>query len=252
MTSQFLTLDDIIEQVRHRGNLAGYANRHGTQRLVDIWNASNQELREMVSTHDSSPYIKRTAPANLPTVAIVSGETYTSIDWPTDALSIHSVRVNQSNYWRPLKEVSPLALHDYQGTRGFTRRNGLPCVYALGRLPEGSGTTEVAGTIDIAPIPTEGQFTIWYTEAWTPLSDGNSVVNSVGAFLEWTIWDTIIKASAKDAKGGHTYAVAIMQRDRCQDRIQTRARRLSESAEINPRNARRDGVYWDWDLREDD
>lgn len=252
MTAQFQTLDYVLEQIRHRGNLTGYEQRHGADRIKEIWNASNQELRELVSQHGSHAYLKRTAPVALPTAPAVDGEGFATLDWPLEALSIHSVRVLRSQFWRQLKEISPEALHDYQARGGSSRLSGLPMVYALGRLPYGVANTETAGEIFVAPVPTQGTFSIWYTEAWTPITDGGAIVNSVGAFLEWTINDTIIKCSGKDAKASHSYSVAVTGRDRAEARIVSRARRLSENSEIVPRNARADGSRGDNLFFEDD
>lgn len=248
MAAQFKTLGDIIQDIRFRGNLAGYESRFPDDDLKNLWNDSQQALREMISTHKDSPYLQRTAPAALPTVAAVTGDVYAVVDWPVNALSIHSVRVKDSdNRWRPLKEILPGALHDYQSrnNNSLFLRDGLPIAYVTGNVPQGSGATENAGTIEIVPIPTTGSYSVWYIENWTPITDDTDTVNCIAGFHEWTIWDVIVKSSGKSGKGGHTYNNAVNEREAARVRIEDRARRLSASGTIEPRDGRRDGYRLD-------
>ena len=250
MTAQFRTLEAIIDDIQYRGNLAGYESRHPEATLKTLWNQSWQELRELVSFHEDGTFLTQTTPASLPTSAAVSGEVYAEVDWPTDAVAIYGVRVKSNNRWRPLRPLPVAAVHDYQfdaALSGLGVDDGIPRGYMLRTIPSGSTSTEVAGKIMIVPVPSTGQYSVWYLQAWTPITSDSDTVSGHAAFIEWSIWSTIIKARAKDGKRDDTYAIAKEERDKAEDRILTRARRLSEGLPMEPRDARSDGFtdYWD-------
>lgn len=250
MAGQFKTLDQIISQIRYRGNLAGYTSRHGTDVLRELWNESWQELREEVSFHEDGTFLTQTAPAALPTSAAITGEVYAEVDFPADAVAIYGVRVKDARRWRPLKPIPVSAIHDYQRDglfSGFGFDDGHVRGYALRTIPVGSGTSELAGKIMLAPVPRSGEYSVWYLQAWEPLTDGTHKVSGHAAFLEWSVWDTVVKTRAKDGKRDKTFLIAVEERDRAMERIKTRAQRINEGLSMEPRDARYDGdsLYWD-------
>lgn len=245
MAFQFFTVSKVLEDILHRGNLKGREDQHPPDRLIALWNDSNQTLREIVSQHSPTAFMKKTTPANLPTTPAIAGEVYAEIPWPTDAISIYSVRAQQpgvsSNRWRPLKEASVDALHDFQRPRVAGADANRAIAYVTGEVPFGAVEVENPGTIQLVPVPRGGLYQVWYIQAWQPVTDLDAKVNYIAAFHDYTVWDTVIKSTGKTGKAGHTYNLAVRERDRVEARIVSRAMRLSEAGGLEPRNARMDG-----------
>jgi hypothetical protein len=252
LSSQFLALSAIVAQIQYRSNNDGYEQRHSTTTIKELWNIAWQELREMVSFLEDGTFLQQTTPAALPTTA-VSGEDYVVIDWPTNAVAIFGVRVKtETNRWRALRPLPTAALHDFNFDGWYhSSTSRAPVGYILKTIPFGAATTETAGKIMIVPVPTGGTYSLWYLEAWTPITSDTAVVSGHAAWIEWTIWQTVIKMRAKDGLTDATYNIAVKERDRAEDRIKTRAGRLSDGLSMEPRNARGDGLEFDtfglWD-----
>ena len=245
MSAQFSTLLEIVTQIQYRGNLDGYDQRHPAATLKILWNISWQELREMVSFLEDGTFLQQTAVVTFASVSAttaVTGEVYSVIDWPVNAVAIMGVRVkNTQGRWRALKPLPAAALHDYQYEGLITGTAQAPVGYILKTIPFAVTTTETAGKIMIVPVPSGGSFSPWYLEAWTPLTGDTDKVSGHAAWIEHSIWNTVIKARAKDGQQDATYRIAVEEREMCRQRIENRASRLSSGLAMEPRNARGDG-----------
>lgn len=244
MSAQFYALSDIVTQIQYRGNLDGLADRHPAATLKILWNISWQQLREKISMLEDGTFLQQTTPATFASVGAttaVSGEDYAVIDWPLNAVSIYGVRVKTDTRWRALKPLPASALHDYQYD-GFVNGNAArPVGYILKTIPFAAASTETVGKIMIVPVPSSGSFSIWYLENWTPISSDTDKVNSQAAWIEWSIWNTVIMTRAKDGLQDDTYRIAVDERAKCWELIEQRARRLSDGLSMEPRDARGDG-----------
>lgn len=250
MAAQFLALSEIVTQVQYRGSYDGLSDRHPAATIKILWNIAWQELREMVSFLEDGAFLQQTAPAALPTTAATS-EDYAVIDWPVNAVSIFGVRVKTNDRWRALKPLPTAALHDYnwEGLTGTTSR--APIGYILKTIPFGATTTETAGKIMLVPVPTGGTYSLWYLEAWTPLTGDTDRVSGHAAWIEHSVWNTIIKMRAKDGIRDATFMTAVEERAKCEERIKERARKLSDGLSMEPRDARGDGYEPDpygWEI----
>jgi hypothetical protein len=241
---QFTLLSDIITQIQYRGNLDGYTDRHSTTTLKTLWNISWQQLREEVSFLEDGTFLQQTTPANLPTTPATS-EDYVVIDWPVNAVAIYGVRVKTNDRWRPLRPLPTAALHDYQYRGLFNTSTRAPIGYVLKTIPFGASATETAGKIMIVPVPTSGTYSLWYLEAWAPVTTDAHTISGHAAWIEWSIWNTVVMTRAKDGQQDATYQIAIREREMCMDRIRTRAARLSDGLSMEPRDARNDGFEQD-------
>jgi hypothetical protein len=254
VSAQFSTLAEIVTMIQYRGNLDGFEQRHPGATLKILWNISWQELREMVSFLEDGTFLQQTTPATFASVSATtaaSGEVYSVIDWPLTAVAIMGVRVKNTNgKWRALKPLPAAALHDYQFDGLLNTSSPSPIGYILKTIPFAAGSTETAGKIMILPVPSSGSFSIWYLEAWTPLTSDSDKVSGHAAWIEWSVWNTVIKARAKDGVQDATYRIAVDEREKCRQRIEQRASRLSDGLSMEPRDARGDGYDSDpylWD-----
>jgi hypothetical protein len=244
MAFQFVTVQSIVDQIEYRSNNDGYEQRHPEATIAALWNISWQELREMVSFLEDGTFLKQTSPATFASAGAttaVSGEDYAQLDWPAGAVSIFGVRVKTTERWRALRPLPVAALHDYQYDGLWNSQSRSPIGYILQQIPYGDTTNERAGKIMIVPVPSSGSFSVWYLEAWTPITDLTYKVSGHAAWIEWSVWDTVIKMRAKDGQQDATYRIAVEERERCRQRIEERASRLSDGLSMEPRNARGDG-----------
>ncbi len=251
MSSQFLALSAIVTQIRYRSNTDGYTDRHSDTTIKELWNIAWQELREMVSFMEDGTFLQQTTPAALPTTP-ATNEDYVVIDWPTNAVSIFGVRVKTDQRWRALRPLPTAALHDFTYDGYFRSASArAPIGYILKTFSYDATTTETAGKIMIVPVPTGGTYSLWYLEAWTPITSDTTVVSGHAAWIEHSIWNTVVKMRAKDGQQDATYNIAIKERDMCRERIEKRAMRLSDGLSQEPRDARGDGLEFDtfgsWD-----
>lgn len=250
MSFQFLTLSTIVTQIQYRSNNDGHEAVHSTTTIKELWNISWQELREMVSFLEDGTFLQQTAPDDLPTTA-ATDEDYAVIDWPVNAVSIFGVRVKTNDRWRALKPLPTAALHDYQYQGLYSTTTRAPIGYILKTIPFGTTTVETAGKIMIVPVPSGGTYSLWYLEAWAPLTEDTHTVSGHAAWIEHSIWNTVIKMRAKDGLMDNTYHIAVRERDKCEARIRERAARLSDGLSMEPRDARGDGYEVDPQLWDD-
>ncbi len=247
MTFQFRALSDIEADITYRFSIGGVSARHSSTRIRQLWNVGWQELREMVSGLNDGSYLKATNPATFASVsattAAVTGEVYSEIDWPLSAIGIYGVRVLTSTRWYPLKRIPWAAYQDYQyeaflesitGSRG-------PVAYIPRLIPTGVGSTETVGKIMILPVPASGSYRLWYLEAWQALTADTDKFSGHAEFIEWNIHNVLLKMLSPDGNSGDQYAMWKDALARCQDRIETRARRLDSGTSSEPRDARNDG-----------
>jgi hypothetical protein len=244
MSNQFITLATIVTQIQYRGNYDGYELRHPLATIKELWNLSWQQLREMVSMAEDGTFLQQTTPAALPTTP-ATGDEYVTIDWPINAVAIFGVRVKTNDRWRPLKALPTAALHDYQYAGLFNSTTTEPVGYILKTIPFGATSTETAGKIMIVPVPTSGTYSLWYLEAWTPLTTDAHTVSGHAAWVEWSVWNTIIMMRSKDGITDDGYRIAVQERERCKDLILARASRLADGIAMEPRDARHDGFSTD-------
>jgi hypothetical protein len=246
LSSQFRRLSDIVADVRYRFGTGGVTNRHPPERIKQLFNISWQHLREIVALTAEGAYLEATVPANLSTVAAVTGEVYSEQDWPVDAVAIMGVRVRAttSSRWYPLKRIPWAAYQDYQYANvldGFRRQPG-PIAYIARKIQDGVETTETPGKIMIMPIPTGGQYRLWYLPAWTPQVEEDDLFSGHAAWFEWALYDTLIKMLGPDADTKKNYGIWSLERDAARALIESRANRLVDGDALEPRDARGDGM----------
>lgn len=246
MTAQFRALSDLVDDIEYRFAAAGLGARHSPTRIKQLFNVSWQTMREEVSLVSDGSYLKATSPASLPTSAAVTGEVYAEVDWPVGAIGVYGVRVKLDNRWYPLKRIPFTAYQDYQygpflepilASRG-------PVGYTSVLLPDGdSGTpaNEVAGKVMIVPIPTTGDYRLWYLEAWTPRTADTAVFPGHSLQTEFAIWDCLVKMCAPDKDSGQMMQKFTSERERALELIKARASAQMGDDVLEPRNAREDG-----------
>ncbi len=177
-------------------------------------------------------------------------EVYAEVDFPTDAIAIYGVRVNvNGSRWYPLKRIPFGAIHDYQFLptfSGFAPNRG-PIAYTTRILPDGVGSTETVGKIMILPIPTSGNYAVWYLQGWADRTADTDTFPGMADFHEWAILNTCIKMAQPDGDSAQQVQLWMLERQRVEGLITARAMQFEDGLPIEPRDARGDGYdpdFW--------
>lgn len=249
MTFGWRNMLAIEGDIGYRFSINGVSLRHSqgtTGRLRQLFNAAWRETREIVAmaSDGEGAYLVRGATTALPVVAAVTGEAYAEIPWPVDAVAIAGVRclVNAPR-WYPLKRVSFNAIHDFQYTATFAGYNPSrgPMAYASRLIPDGVGSTETPGQIMIAPVPVSGSYALWYLQAWQDRTADSDTFPGMADWIEHAILGTLIKMAQPDSDSQKQAQMWMIERNRIEVLITSRAQKLHDGLPLEPRDARGDG-----------
>lgn len=256
MTFGFRTMLALEGDLAYRFSISGVTSRHsiGTGgRLRQLFNACWRETRELIAFASDGSYLVRSATLALPTTAAVVGppaETYSEIPWPTDAVAVYGVRCNVSGTrWYPLKRVSFAAIHDFQYEglfAGYAPNRG-PIAYATRLIPDGVGNTETAGQIMVMPVPTSGNYALWYLQGWQDRTADTDTIPGMADHIEHAILGTLIRMAQPDGDSQKQVQIWMAERQRIEDLVTSRAMKLEAGLPLEPRNARGDGYdpdFW--------
>lgn len=235
--------------ITYRFSIAGVSQRHSlgsAGRVRQLFNASWRETRELVALAEDGEgaYLVRAAALALPIVAAVAGEPYAVIPWPTDAIGVGMVRVQvNGTRWYGLKRASFLAIHDYQNLDTFAgySPNRSPVIYASRIAPDGVGNTETSGEIMIAPIPTAGNYALWYLQGWQDRIADSDTIPGMANWIEHAVLSTCIRMAQPDSDSQKQVQIWMIERNRIEAQITARAQKMAGSLPLEPRDARGDG-----------
>jgi hypothetical protein len=242
---QFRRLADLEDDIRYRFSIGGVKNRHPSPRVRQLINVAWQQLRSIVSLANDGTFLQATAILALPTVAAVTGEVYAEVDFPVDAVSVYGVRVQRAatGEWFPLKRIPWAAYQDfqYQGIWSGYAGQPMPCAFCAREIPKGVETVATAGKVMIVPVPTGGNYRLWYMEAWVPQVDDDDLLSGQEEFFEWVIYSVMIKMLGPDADSKKMYPIWSEERREARSLIEARANRFEDGMALEPRDARNDG-----------
>jgi hypothetical protein len=232
----------------YRYSISGVSARHTSARIRQLFMESWRQLREIVALASDGSYLVGTTPAALPIVAAVTGDVYSEVDWPLDAIGVYGVRVQRqtNGRWYPLRRVPWVAFQDFQSDQlfgAFSQQQG-PVGYCSRFAPDGGGTsaaTETAGKVMIFPVPQGGNYRLWYLQAFADRIADTATFNGFAAFHEWAILHTCIKMLGPDADSKKVYAMWDNERRIARELIEARALNFEPGQAIEPRDGRDDG-----------
>jgi hypothetical protein len=231
----------------YRYSIAGLPQRHSLGsggRIRQLINASWRETRELTAMALDGGYGVRAATLTLPTAPAVTGEIYATIPFPTDAVSVVLLVVQRATgtRWIPLDPTTLPGLYD---TQRFTLtqlgRARLPRKYALQSIPDGVGQTETAGQLLLAPVPTGGNYAVWYLQGWQDRTNDTDTIPGMANHVEHAILGACIKMAQPDADSQKQAQIWMMERQRIEAFVTERAQRVLDGMAMEPRDARGDG-----------
>lgn len=166
-------LADLVGQIGTDGG--GIAYRHQTSYVDGVADETYMRLMGEVTRRGFREFRLRSTRAALPTTAVSadSNEKYATVAYPTGAIAILGLDVLQSGRWRRVKRLDGWAeRRDHQDN--YPAETEKPRAWDV--LNHGSVATTVftAGTIAIFPVPTSGDYTLWYLPDWTRIAGNDT------------------------------------------------------------------------------
>lgn len=199
MAGQFETLGSIKQAVIYRGDLEGITDRHPTLNLNQEVNASCRMFRTKAATNDVMAVMNTTALLPLPVTAALSGAGYwAELPWPADSVSVHGMDVLVGGTWDVVKHGTLGQRRPMPGTgnRGDYRyASDIEAMWCEKALPQGSASP---GIIQLFPVPSGGQYILWYLTPWVDLTTDTADVPLQEAWAQWVIWDVAVKCLIRD------------------------------------------------------
>lgn len=173
------TRAEIRALVTRRARIVDHLNAHPVADLnIDI-DESYRAMRDLACETEWSTFLKTTGTLTLPVVPATVTENFAALPVPTDCRQVKRVETTlqgnvTTNTWVPQDEVPLAQLRQYNGW-SFNQNFNRSFIWCL--LDQGIETTEaantgvrVAGIIALAPVPTAGNYQIWYLPEFTATS----------------------------------------------------------------------------------
>lgn len=174
------TLDEFKTRVKKLADIDGQVGtgstfRHPTTWVDEVADSSYRRLRECATKKGFKHFLVGTNIASLPTTGASDGaggtESFATVTFPAGALFLKGVDVKQSGYWRRLRKQAFGERRDRQDQSGVVDNP-----HSWYPTSHGSVATTVFtdGTIAIYPVPTEGEYRIWYLPDWTDIAGNDT------------------------------------------------------------------------------
>lgn len=217
--------------VQRRTRIVDHLNAHPTSDLNVDLDESYRCLLDLATESRWATFLKTTGQLTLPIVG-ATNENYATIPVPTDCRQVKKLETKLSSLWVPAEEVGLSNLRQYNGetVSGFQGR--FPFIWVL--LDGGMTTTrtantgsEVAGTIALAPIPTQGSYQIWYLPEFAATSAdsgaGGFYVYANQAMVDYHVYHCASKILISDNDSQGMLDGVLKQLGKAEETIQTSA-----------------------------
>jgi hypothetical protein len=225
-------LTRLLADVRFLGDAECLTARHPDADVTKRINASIRALRGMVTTR-GAPYFLTSTTATTLAGTQVTGEVYSEVPYPPTATQIHGVDVDlapNSGSWYSLEPISWVQRRD---SASFCL--GAPRYFTIRQLPAGSTNTVVAGTIDIFPAATAGNYKIWFLPEFVDLATGTDVFLGLPDWHDWVVWGVVRDLASRDDDQRETYAIAQQKQAEAEQRIFEGLGRVMSAGPLRPR-----------------
>jgi hypothetical protein len=220
--------------------LIGVGLRHEPDEVTRVLNVSRQSLVSLITSCGSPFFIESTAPASLPVTPTIAGEEYVEVPWPTGADEVHAVHVkggHMGSSWLQIESI------DWSARRAVAHRRGCDLSWALRRLPTANPSdldAELAGVIQIMPVPTGGQYVIDYIPALPFAVAPADLFVGLPDWLRWIALDaTATLLGPRDGDDSGQYGPVTGEREKVEQRIRAAYAKPRSGARALPRRAPR-------------
>ena len=238
------TRADLRSLVTRRARIVDHSNSHPAADLNKDCDDAYRELRTLATNSRWSTFLKTTGALALPTSAASTGENYAAIPVPVDCTQVRKLEVNFGSVWQPVEEVGLGQLRLF--SQNSPTRIG-PFGWCL--LDQGVQATTVGndgttdpGVIAISPIPTSGNYQIWYLPEFSNLTAdtgaGGFYTYANDDQLQYHVYASVVKILISDNDSQGMLAGAMEMLRKFEARIMT-----SAPSKTGPRTWRRSRSY---------
>lgn len=239
MAGQYMSVADVRNAAIYRADLEGITDRHPTVDLNREANLSYRELRVRLANAGVWTVLSSTAILALPTTEAVAGGGYAEIPWPTNAVSVHGLDAKTAGYWCRVQQgdFTQRRLGMTGAERGdYSFADQGQAMWITRSLPTVSGTTQVAGAIMLFPVPSSGQYVLWFLPEWVDLTNDTDLFPGQEVWLQWVVWDVAVKALIRDVGPQASAQLQLCQaeRERVWSEIRGSVQVLANDGPIRP------------------
>lgn len=189
-------LDDVTYFADIRGQVGVGANfRHPQADVLNVINDCYRATRIWVTANGFRQYLTLGAVAALPSAPAQVGETFSEVDFPLTALSLHGVDVLYVGTWYALQELEWEDRRLYQAQSGNTVQ--VPQFYCLRTFGSVSGAAAVAGKIALFPLQSGGSYKITTLDEWpTTATLTDPLIFQEQDWYDLTVFEAVVRISA--------------------------------------------------------
>ncbi len=241
MAGQYMSLLDVRNAAIYRADLDGITDRHPTLDLNREANLSYRALRVKLANADVQTVLSQTALLTLPVVESFVGSGFAEIDWPVDAVSVHGIDVRVGGFWNKLPQgnFGQRRLGPVSSDRGdYSYADEGLAMWIVRSLPTTSAATQVAGKIMLFPVPSNGQYVIWYLPQWVDIVNDTDLFPGQESWLQWVCWDMAVKCLIRDVGPQANAQLQLCQAERAAawGDINSNTQRLMATEPIQPQS----------------
>lgn len=234
-------LTRLIADVRYLGDAQSLTDRHPDADITTRINANIRALRGLITANGGSYFLTSTTSTTLVGTQ-VSGEAYSEVPYPPTALQIHGVDIELASGSAIWYRLTPITWVQRRDSLGYW--SGAPQFFVVRQIPTGSGSTTVAGTIDIFPAGGAGNYKVWFLPDFTDLATGTDVFLGLPDWHDWVVWATVRDLAARDDDQRETLAIATTKQGEAEQRLLQGVGKVHSAGALRPRRSRRVGLGW--------
>lgn len=247
MAGQFTSLGDIKQAAFYRGDLEGFTDRHPLINVNQEVNASWRDMRLRLANNDVFDVLATTAILTLPTAEFLAGGGWAEVPWPVDAVSIHGVDVKVGGTWCsvPQGTLAQRRMGPFNNVRGdYQFADDGQAMWIAKSLPT---TNSVVGSIMLFPVPSGGQYLLWYLQSWADITTDTTDFPMLEGWANWVAWDLAVKLLIRDigAQNEAQLEHCKTERDTVWKSLRTNVQRIASDGpiEVQSRYGSRRGGY---------
>lgn len=229
------TLTQLRAEVRYLGDAESLTARHPDADLTRRLNAQIRAYRSLVTANGLPYFLEQTSAATL-TGTRVTGEQYSEVDYPAEAVQIHGVDVASSTDSDDWYTLQPVTWQARRNPRWYGQ--GAPRFYAIRRVPQANPSdldAVLAGKLAIFPGAEGGAYKVSYLPDHVDLVADADLFVGLPEAVDWVVWAVVLDLAARDDDQRETAQLALQKKAEAEARILAAASRVQSGGPLLPR-----------------
>src|SRR6185436_611718 len=213
------TLAQLRAEVRYLGDVESLTARHPDADLTRRINAAVRAYRSLVTANGLPYFIEQTTAATL-VGTLVSGEQYSEVPFPADAVQILGVDVASATTSDDWYSLQPVTWQARRNPRWYGQ--GAPRFFAIRRVPQANPLdldAVLAGALAIFPGATSGGYKVSYLPDYVDMAADADLFVALPEAVQWVLWHVVQDLSARDDDQRETFQIATQKKAEAEGRI---------------------------------